>query len=105
MTTKLFIVLFGFVLVACGDDSSTTTNNANNSPFDPAPAATLPDGGTPGSSSGNPATTGDGGVCGQPAGCYCGTPTTQQQFLNRCTTAAALPVTLTVKPATTANVP
>jgi hypothetical protein len=81
-------------------DSSSSTNGTNNA-FNPGGSSTSPDGG----SSNTADTSGDGGACSKPANCFCGTPTTQQQWLNRCTQSAALPVTLTVKAATTADIP
>jgi hypothetical protein len=90
-------------LAACSEDSSSSNTSSVN-PFSP-PANT--DSGAPSSSGGPEAGPGtDGGACsGKPAGCFCGTPTTQAQFLNRCTNATALPVIATVKAATTADIP
>lgn len=87
-------------IFACSDDS-TTSNTSGNNPFVPVDAsATLFDAG------GNNSTdTTDGGCPNKPAGCFCGTPKTQADFLNRCTNAAAIQVNLTVTPATTANIP
>jgi hypothetical protein len=111
MNTKLLLSIMGLGLatafaVACSDDSATT-NNAQN-PF--TPAATNQDGGAASSSGAAASSSGTGtssgsAACGKPAGCFCGTPTTQAEFLNRCTNSAALPVTDTSKPATLTDVP
>ncbi len=90
-------------LVACNDDTGTGPNNSSG--FNPgtpgdgggSSSGALPDGSTDDS---------DGGACSNtPAGCFCGTPTTQKEFLNRCTKSAAIKVDLQVKPATTADIP
>ena len=92
----------GIAVVACSDDSSTPGASSSG---------TLnPDSGSSGSSGSSSGTSGssgttDGGCPNTPAGCFCGTPTTQAQFLNRCTTATALPVNLTFTPATSAQEP
>jgi hypothetical protein len=84
----------------CTDDSASSSSSGN--PFNPntssSSGSSTTDGGVPADDSGT-------GCSNKPAGCFCGTPTTQQQWLNRCTNAAALPVNLTVKPATTADIP
>jgi hypothetical protein len=96
-TAVAAIAAFG----ACSDSSPSNTNQPAFNPGGTS-GGTPVDGGN--GTSGGPSTT-DGGCPNTPAGCFCGTPTTQQQWLNRCTTAAALPVSLTVKPATTADIP
>lgn len=116
MNTKAIVGIFALVLAAsgsallgCSDDSGSTPNN--NNPFDPSTSTSSS--GTSGTSgagtSGTSGTSGDATsgnpACGKPAGCYCGEPASQANFLNRCTSAAALPVDLTVKAATIANVP
>lgn len=96
----------GIAVIACSDDSSgTPTGSSSGSTLNPdsgqSSSGTSGTSGTSGSSGST-----DGGCPNTPANCFCGTPTTQAQFLNRCTTAAAIPVTgETVKPATTANIP
>ena len=95
----VFVGSFGLLAAACDDGSS---GSSSGSPFTPGADS------GPGASSGNPDSgpgTTDGGCPNKPAGCFCGTPTTQAQFLNRCTNATALPVNLTVPPATTADIP
>ena len=89
-------------LVACDDDTSNKVNGGDT--FNPGGGS---DAGNeqPGENPDGGPTTTDGGCPNKPAGCFCGTPTTQAQWLNRCTSSAALPVNLTVKPATTANIP
>ena len=103
LVTFAFLTLAAGTFVACTDDSSSAVGGASSgNPLNP------------GTDSGTPPVTGDGGPgpgpgpggCpNKPAGCFCGTPTTQKEFLNRCTNAAALPVTLTPKAATTADIP
>lgn len=90
----------GAFVVACTDDSSNTSTPTVFNPGGGTDSGTTPNE-TP--DSGNSTT--DGGCPNQPAGCFCGTPTTQKEWLNRCTKSAALPVNLTVKPATTADIP
>jgi len=97
--TLLFVA--AMTVFACSDDSAST-NNTNN-PFVPVDASATNTGDS-GANNGTDTTT-DGGCPNKPAGCFCGTPTTQAQFLNRCTTATALPVNLTVPAASTANIP
>lgn len=88
-------------LTACDDDGGSKVNG--DATFNPG-------GGTdtrreqPNTPDGGQETT-DGGCPNKPAGCFCGAPTTQAQWLNRCTSSAALPVNLTVKPATAADIP
>lgn len=91
-------------LVACDDDTSNKVNGGDT--FNPG-GGTGNDSGTdqPADTTDGGSDTPDGGCTNKPAGCFCGTPTTQAQWLNRCTNSAALPVNLTVKPATTANIP
>jgi hypothetical protein len=98
----LLLVASATGIAACSEDSASTPNGG--SPFSPPSS---PDSGTPVTSNvdGGPGADGGGGCTNKPVGCFCGTPATQQQFLNRCTNAAALPVTVTVKPATTADIP
>ena len=102
LITLTFAALSACVVVACSDDSATSNRVSTGNPLDPTvgnPPPPATDGGTrqgPGT---------DGGCPSKPAGCFCGTPSTQKEFLNRCTTAAALPVTLTPKAATTADIP
>lgn len=97
-TTVLAVSAAAFV--ACSEDSTSKVNGGN--PFNPGGGS---DSGSPtDNTDGGPGTT-DGGCPNKPAGCFCGTPTTQQQWLNRCTNSAALPVNLTVKAATTADIP
>lgn len=92
----VFVVLASAAaVVACSDDSSST----NPTPF--GPSANNDSGASTEAGPGTDA----GGCTNKPAGCFCGTPTTQQQFLNRCTSAVALPVNLTVKPATVTDIP
>jgi hypothetical protein len=95
------LVLTTTVAVFIGCDDSSSNTPVNNNPFNPpAPTTTSSDGGT------TPGTDGGGDTaCSKPAGCFCGTPTTQEQWLNRCTNAAALPVNLTVKAATQTDIP
>jgi hypothetical protein len=95
---------------ACSDDTASTstqqpafTPGVGNGVGGPSTSGSTPDAGGSTATSGGPSTS--GGCPNTPAGCFCGTPTTQAQWLNRCTTAAALPVSLTVKPATTADIP
>ena len=94
------LVVAAMTVFACSDNSASSSNTQN--PFVPvdASASTTTD-----DASMNTDTTTDGGCPNKPAGCFCGTPTTQAQWLNRCTTATALPVNLTVPAATTANIP
>ena len=91
-------------MIACSNDDSTAVNGSSSgNPLNPGSDSGLPTGDSGGTDSSTP--TGDGGCPNKPAGCFCGTPTTQKQFLNRCTNAAALPVNLTPKAATTADIP
>jgi hypothetical protein len=108
---SIVVALSGAVLaisavasVGCTDDTGSTNNNvAAFNPGAGGPAAGPSASASGGASSGGPTT--EGGCSNKPANCFCGTPTTQQQWLNRCTNASALPVTLAVKPATTADIP
>ena len=97
-----FLALSAGTFVACTDDSSTAVGGTSGgNPLNPGT-----DSGTPnptGDGGPNPGT--DGGCPNKPVGCFCGTPTTQKEFLNRCTNAAALPVTLTPKAASTTDIP
>ncbi len=109
-TNRKYVLVLGAVLaiaslvvVACNDDSGTSNGTTSGNPFN-----------NPGTDSGTTSSGGndsgptpgtDGGCPNKPAGCFCGTPTTQKEFLNRCTNAAALPVNLTPKPATTTDIP
>ena len=96
----VFAGSFGLLAAACDDGTSGGTSSGN--PFTPAGDS------GPSTSSGNPdsgPTTTDGGCLNTPANCFCGTPTTQVQFLNRCTKATALPVTVTAPPASTTDIP
>ena len=95
------LVFAALTVFACSDDSSSASNTQN--PFVPVDASASTT--TTGDSGASQVTTTDGGCPSKPVGCFCGTPTTQAQWLNRCTTATALPVNLTVPAATTANVP
>ena len=90
-------------VVACDDGAATSNGTSSGNPLNPGTDAGGPG---PGTDGGGPGPGTDGGACpNKPAGCFCGTPTTQKEFLNRCTNAAALPVTLTPKAATTADIP
>jgi len=99
----VLLSLSAAAVVACSEDASTPVGGGTRStnPLDPGN-----DGGPVPRTDGGPTPGTDGGACpNKPAGCFCGTPTTQKQFLNRCTNAAALPVTLTVPPATLTDLP
>lgn len=90
---------FGLLAAAC-DDGSSSSSSGN--PFTPG-ADSGPT--TPSGSQDSGPTTTDGGCPNTPPNCFCGTPTTQAQFLNRCTKSIALPVNLTVPPASTTDIP
>ncbi|MDB4944709.1 MAG: hypothetical protein JWP97_4243 [Labilithrix sp.] len=95
------LALSAATFIACSDDTGSASTSGG-SPLNPG------DGGTSGAvdAASDGSTASDGGTCtNKPAGCFCGTPTTQVQFLNRCTNATALPVNLAVKPATTSDIP
>jgi len=64
-------------------------------------------GGEAGSSAGTGGAAGGGAAeCPDtPAGCFCGTPATQEDFLNQCTESAALTVELDFEPATETDLP
>ncbi len=95
-------VVAAMTVFACSDDSSSANNTQN--PFVPVDAAAST---TPTGDAGpNGDSTTDGGCPNKPAGCFCGTPTTQKEFLNRCTEASAVKVVLEpFTPATTLNIP
>jgi hypothetical protein len=95
------IALSAVSLAACDDDTGSKASSEN--PFNPGGGS---DAGTqPGETTDSGTKQPDSGCPNKPAGCFCGTPTTQAQWLNRCTTSAALPVNLNAKPATTADIP
>ncbi len=90
--------------VGCSDDTATTDAGTVilKPPTDSGPT-TAPDTGTTPADGG---TTSDSGACSnKPAGCFCGTPSTQKEFLNRCTTSVALPFSTTFKAGTAADLP
>lgn len=97
-----FLALSAGAVVACSDDSASPVGGASSgNPLNPGSDSGTP----PAKDDGGPTPGTDGGCPRKPAGCFCGTPTTQKEFLNRCTNAAALPVTLTPKAATTTDIP
>ena len=99
------IALTSVTLFAACDDTSSNKVGGDNT-FNPGGGSDAGSTQQPGDTTdGGGNTTSDGGCPNKPAGCFCGTPTTQAQWLNRCTSSAALPVNLTVKPATTADIP
>jgi hypothetical protein len=92
--------VFGFI--ACSDDTPANNNNAT---FNPGGNGDAGQQNNNVNDNNNHQTDGDGGTCpNNPPNCFCGTPTTQAQFLNRCTTSKGVAVNLTVKPATTADI-
>ncbi len=93
--------------VGCSDDNTTTDGGTVFTPKDSGTTTTPDTGTTVTDAGGSDATTADGGVqcSNKPVGCFCGTPTTQAQFLNRCTTSTALPFTITFKAGTATDLP
>ena len=101
----LSIASMSLLSAGCSDDPATTTDAGTifKPPTDSGPT-TNPDTGVPATDGGNTADTGTP-CSNKPAGCFCGTPSTQAQFLNRCTTSTALPFTTTFKAGTATDLP
>ncbi|WP_394820724.1 hypothetical protein [Pendulispora albinea] len=89
----------GMAAVGCSDDNPSGPGG----PGGPGPrdSGTIDSGNKPDGGSDN-----DGGACSnKPAGCFCGKPTTQAQWLNRCTSSVALPFTKTFRAAAATDLP
>ncbi len=100
------VTLSAGVVTACSNDDATPVNSARGiNPLDPSTPDAGSNGGAQPTVDGGPNSGTNGSCSNKPSGCFCGTPTTQKEFLNRCTNAAALTVKLTPKAATTADVP
>lgn len=104
MHKRIFFFAAVASFLALGAVAGCDDSDSSNNPFNPGgggDAGRDSGGADAGDGGSNP----DGGCSNTPTNCFCGTPTTQAQWLNRCTKSAAIPFTKTVKPATTANLP
>jgi hypothetical protein len=93
------VAVSAFAFAACSEDDKSQVGGSSG-----FVGGDSGGGGQDSGTDGAPGTT-DGGCPNKPVGCFCGTPTTQKEWLNRCTESTALPVNLTFTPATTANIP